>query len=166
MWAEILREFSDSPSQCRVVRFLLENGFGVNEDGRIVCNDVEIPATHIGKAIETDRRVVDATARRILAVPALRKVFTHMRASPDLSQVAGALDLSVITLIPKDAQQKGIVGAAVAVLVNRELAIRQIFVTDPYYAEEPKLVMILDEKVPPVVFEELRALPQVKQLII
>lgn len=166
MWAEIIREFSDSPSQARVVRFLLENGFGVNEDGRIVCNGIEIPATHIGKAIDTDRRVVDATARRILGVPAFRDVFTHMRASPDLSQVAEALELAVITLIPKDAQQKGIVGAAVAVLVNHDLAIRQIFVTDPYFAEEPKLVMILDEKAPPVVFEELRALPQVKQLII
>ncbi len=166
MWADIIREFSDSPSQCRVLRFLLENGFGVNEDGRIVCNGIEIPATHIGKAIDTDRRVVDATARRILGIPGLREIFTRMRALPDISQVAEALGLAVITLIPKDAQQKGIVGAAVAVLVNHDLAIRQIFVTDPYFAEEPKLVMIVDGKVPPQVFEDLRALPQVKQLII
>ena len=38
MWADISREFADSPSQTRVVRFLLENGFGINEEGRIVCN--------------------------------------------------------------------------------------------------------------------------------
>lgn len=167
MWADISREFADSPSQSRVVRFLLENGFGINEEGRIVCNSIEIPATHIGRAIETDRRVVDATARRILKNPGLREIFTRMRAAPDLSRVAEALGLSVITLLPKDAQEKGIVGAAVKVLVDHDLSIRQIFVTDPYLAEEPKLVMIVDEeKVPASVYEDLRALPQVKQLII
>ncbi len=167
MWADISREFADSPSQTRVVRFLLENGFGINEEGRIVCNGVEIPATHIGRAIETDRRVVDATARRILENPELREVFIRMRAAPDLSRVAEALGLSVITLYPKDAQQKGIVGAAVKVLVDHDLSIRQIFVTDPYLAEEPRLVMIVDgRRVPASVYEDLRALPQVKRLII
>jgi uncharacterized protein len=167
MWADLTREFADSPSQGRVVRFLLENGFGVNDEGRIVCNGVEIPATHIGKAIDTDRRVVDATARRILGNPGLREVFTRMRASPDLSLVAEVLGLSVITLLPKDAQQKGIVGAAVQVLIDHDLSIRQIFVTDPYLSEEPKLVMIVNEsRVPPSVYECLRSLPQVRQLII
>lgn len=167
MWADISREFADSPSQSRVVRFLLENGFGINEEGRIACNGIEIPATHIGRAIDTDRRVVDATARRILENPEFREVFLRMRAAPDLSRVAEALGLSVITLYPKDAQQKGIVGAAVKVLVDHDLSIRQIFVTDPYLAEEPKLVMIVDEaRVPASVYEELRALPQVDRLVI
>lgn len=167
MWADISREFADSPSQARVLRFMLENGFGINEEGRIVCNGIEIPATHIGRAIDTDRRVVDATARRILKNPWLRKIFTRMRAAPDLSKVAEALGLSVITLLPKDAQEKGIVGAAVEILVDHGLSIRQIFVTDPYLSEEPKLVMIVDEeKVPASIYKELRALPQVRQLII
>ena len=167
MWAEISREFADSPSQARVLRFLLENGLGVNEEGRITCNDIEIPATHIGRATGTDRRVVDATARRILANPGLREIFIRMRAAPDLSLVAEALGLSVITLLPKDAQEKGIVGAAVKVLVDHDLSIRQIFVTDPYLAEEPKLVLIVDEDlVPASVYKDLKALPQVKQLII
>ncbi len=167
MWADISRVFADSPSQTRVVRFLMENGFGINEEGRITCNGIEIPATHIGRAIETDRRVVDATARRILDNPELRRVFTRMRAVPDLSGVAEALGLSVITLYPKDAQQKGIVGAAVKVLVDHDLSIRQIFVTDPYFAEEPRLVVIVDEqRVPASVYEDLRALSQVKRLVI
>ncbi|MFA7562700.1 MAG: regulator of amino acid metabolism, contains ACT domain protein [Methanoculleus sp.] len=167
MWADISREFADSPSHGRVIRFMLENGFGINEEGRIVCNGIEIPATHIGRAIETDRRVVDATARRILDNPGLRELFLRMRAAPDLSLVAEALGLSVITLYPKDAQQKGIVGAAVEVLVEHNLSIRQIFVTDPCLAETPRLVMIVDEpRIPASVYEDMRALPQVKQLVI
>ena len=63
MWSDIIHEFADSPSQSKVVRFLLENGFGINNDGRVTCNGIEVPATQIAKAIGSDRRVVDATAQ-------------------------------------------------------------------------------------------------------
>lgn len=85
MWSDIIHEFADSPSQGRVVRFLLENGFGVNDEGRICCNGIEIPATSVAKAIGSDRRVVDSTARRILERPFLREIFLNMRATPDLT---------------------------------------------------------------------------------
>jgi hypothetical protein len=166
MWSDIIHEFADSPSQSRVVRFLLENGFGVNADGRISCNGIEIPATAIAKAIGSDRRVVDSTAHRILGLPEFRDIFLNMRATPDLSHVAEALGYSVITVLPKNANERGIVGAAVRVLSENHLSIRQIFVTDPQFSEEPKLVIIIEEPLPHGVIEKIRALPQVKQVII
>jgi len=166
MWSDIIHEFADSPSQSRVVRFLLQNGFGVTEDGRISCNGIEVPATAVAKAISSDRRVVDSTAHRILARPMLREIFINMRATPDLSHVAEALGFSVITVLPKNATERGIVGATVRVLSEFHLSIRQIFVTDPYLSEEPKLVIIVEEPLPPGVVEKIRALPQVKQVII
>jgi predicted regulator of amino acid metabolism with ACT domain len=166
MWSDIIHEFSDSPSQSKVVRFLLENGFGINNDGRVTCNGIEIPATQIAKAIGSDRRVVDATAQRILTIPSLREIFIRMRATPDLSNVAESLGLTVITVLPKNASERGIVGAAVRVLSGHNLSIRQIFVTDPQFSEEPKLVIIVDELLPHGVIEEIRALPQVKKVII
>jgi uncharacterized protein len=166
MWSDIIHEFADSPSQSRVVRFLLENGFGVTEDGRISCNGIEMPATAVAKAIGSDRRVVDSTARRILERPMLRDIFLNMRATPDLSKVAESLGFVVITVLPKNANERGIVGAAVRVLSNHLLSIRQIFVTDPEFSEEPKLVIIVEDSLPRGVIEEIRALPQVKQVII
>jgi len=166
MWADILRKFSDSPSQALVVRFLLENGFSINKSGRVMCNGIELPATHISKAIGTDRRVIDATARRILAMPEISDIFLNLRVTPDLSRVAESLNLAVITVLPKDAGEKGIVGSAVKVLTDHDLSIRQIFVTDPLLSEDPKLVIIIDGEIPPVVYEELKSLPQVRQLII
>lgn len=166
MWDRIIAEFSDMPSQLLVARALLENGFGITNDAKVHCNGFEIPATHIGRMIGVDRRVVDSTARHILDSPNIRDIFLNMRATPDLSRVAGILDLSVITLLPTDAKEKGIVGDAVRVLVEHELTIRQIFVTDPLLSEEPKLVMIIEDRVPGEVYEKLRALPQVRQLII
>ena len=166
MWSDIIHEFADSPSQSKVVRFLLENGFGINNDGRVTCNGIEVPATQIAKAIGSDRRVVDATAHRILTIPSLREIFIRMRATPDLSNVAESLGLTVITVLPKNASERGIVGAAVRVLSGHNLSIRQIFVTDPQFSEEPKLVIIVDELLPHGVIEEIRALPQVKKVII
>jgi predicted regulator of amino acid metabolism with ACT domain len=166
MWSDIIHEFSDSPSQSRVVRFLLENGFGVTDDGRISCNGIEMPATAVAKAIGSDRRVVDATARRILERPMLRDIFLNMRATPDLSKVAESLGFTVITVLPKNANERGIVGAAVSVLSDHQLAIRQIFVTDPEFSEDPKLVIIVEDPLPAGVIEQIRALPQVRQVII
>ena len=161
-----MKEFADSPAQARVAKFLLENGLGVNDAGKVVVNGVEIPATHIAEAIGADRRVVDATARRILSLDALSPVFRSMRATPDLSRVAEALGLSSFTVIPRNAQEKGIVSAVVKVVYGQNLTIRQIFVTDPYFSEEPKLVVIIDEKIPRGLVEKIRNLPQVKQVII
>ena len=148
------------------MRFLLENGFGVTEDGRISCNGIEMPATAVAKAIGSDRRVVDSTAHRILERPLLRDIFLNMRATPDLSRVAESLGFTVITVLPKNANERGIVGAAVRVLSDHNLSIRQIFVTDPQFSEEPKLVIILENPLPNGVIEKIRALPQVKQVII
>jgi predicted regulator of amino acid metabolism with ACT domain len=166
MWSDIIREFTDSPSQSRVVRFLLENGFGVTEDGRISCNGIEVPATAVAKAIGSDRRVVDATAHRILERPFLRDIFLNMRATPDLSKVAESLGFFVITVLPKNASERGIVGSVVQVLSHFDISIRQIFVNDPEYSEEPRLVIIIEENLPVGVIEQIRALPQVKQVII
>jgi predicted regulator of amino acid metabolism with ACT domain len=166
MWSDIIHEFADSPSQSRVVRFLLENGFGVTEDGRISCNGIEMPATAVAKAIGSDRRVVDSTAHRILERPNLRDIFLNMRATPDLSRVAESFGFTVITVLPKNANERGIVGAAVRVLSENLLSIRQIFVTDPQFSEEPKLVIIVEDPLPIGVIEKIRALPQVKQVII
>jgi len=166
MWSDIIHEFTDSPSQSRVVRFLLENGFGVTEDGRISCNGIEVPATAVAKAIGSDRRVVDATAHRILERPFLRDIFLNMRATPDLSKVAESLGFFVITVLPKNASERGIVGSVVQVLSRFDISIRQIFVNDPEFSEEPRLVIILEENLPVGVIEQIRALPQVKQVII
>jgi predicted regulator of amino acid metabolism with ACT domain len=166
MWAEIMEEFSDSPSQARIVKFMLENGFGVNESGKVVCNGIPIPATQIAAATSSDRRVVDATVHRILGHSTLGQIFLSMQATPDLSKVAGCLGLTVITVIPVDASRKGIVGAAVKVLTDHDLTIRQIFVTDPYFVEAPRLVIIIEGTLPPGTIEELRALPETRHLII
>ena len=83
-----------------------------------------------------------------------------------VSRVAESLGFTVITVLPKNANERGIVGAAVRVLSDHQLSIRQIFVTDPEFSEEPKLVIIVEDPLPAGVIEKIRALPQVRQVII
>ena len=68
--------------------------------------------------------------------------------------------------MPRDANERGIISAAVRVLSHHSLAIRQIFVTDPGFSEDPKLVIILEDPLPAGVVNEIRALPQVRKVII
>lgn len=166
MWNKILSLFKDFPSQQRVVRFLIENGFGISEEGKVNANGTEISASALARVINVDRRVVDTTVKHIMEFEELKPVFTHLKVTPDLTDVAKNLGLSVITVIPKNAGSKNIVASAVSVIASHDLNLRQIFVTDPYFVENPKLVIIIDGKIPPAAIEELYALDFVDSIII
>ena len=166
MWQRILELFADSPSQQKVVRFLLENGFGISREGKVVVNDIEITASALSRAVKVDRRVVDTTIRRISEFSELEPVFTRLRVTPDFTDVAKYLGLSVITILPKNAGDKNIVSSAVSVLAEYDLPLRQIFVTDPYAAEKPRLVIIIDGQLPGDALQKLKSLPAVDSIIL
>lgn len=166
MWQRILELFSDSPSQQKVVRFLLENGFGISGDGKVMVNDVEITASALSRAVKVDRRVVDTTIKRIREFQELEPVFTRLRVTPDFTDVAKHLGLSVITILPKNAGDKNIVSSAVSVLASYDLSLRQIFVTDPYAVEKPRLVIIIDGQLPADALQKLKNLPAVDSIIL
>ncbi|HJJ58611.1 MAG TPA: regulator of amino acid metabolism, contains ACT domain protein, partial [Methanocorpusculum sp.] len=96
----------------------------------------------------------------------LRTIFANLRVTPDFTNVAKDLGLSVITILPKNAGDKNIVASAAGVLASFDLTLRQIFVTDSYAAENPKLVIIIDGKLPAEALEMLRELPAVKSIIL
>jgi predicted regulator of amino acid metabolism with ACT domain len=164
MWHEILDHFSDSPSQAMVVSFLATNGFGVTTNGKIACNGIPVAATQVAQKIGVDRRVIDLTVHRILNTPELASIFLNMRATPDISLLAEYLGLYPITIIPKDAKEEGIIGATVAILSAEHISLRQIFVTDPYLSETPKLVIIAEQPIPAQVIRALRDLPSIKTI--
>ncbi|MEF8883334.1 MAG: amino acid-binding protein, partial [Halapricum sp.] len=111
MFDEIMEKFEDSPSQQQVIRLLLERGFSVNDEGRVVSGGIEIPNTGIAREIGVDRRVVDATTDAILADEELRRIFQNISAIPSLMDLAPVLDLTVLTVTVDDAEDSGIVAA-------------------------------------------------------
>src|SRR6056297_1967039 len=144
MFEEIMEKFSDSPSQQEVIRLLLERGFSVNDDGRVVSGGIEIPNTGIAREIGVDRRVVDSTTDALLADEELRRIFQNISAVPSLMDLAPVLDLTVVTVEVGDADSPGLVADVTGLIAEEGLTIRQVISDDPEFADEPKLYVILD----------------------
>lgn len=166
MWSEILARFKGYPAQEKVLRLLLERGFQVSKKGRVVSGGIEIPHTQIAREIGVDRRVVDATVEFILKDENLSKLFQNLKSIPFLRDVAPALNLGVIIIIPKNAARPGIVAEVTAVLAKNEISIRQVVTDDPYLTEDPKLTIVTDKKVPGEVVGELTNCPTVKSVTV
>ena len=163
-FTRIMEKFENSPSQQAVIRLLLERGFSVNDEGRVVSGGIEIPNTGIAREIDVDRRVVDATTDAILEDPELRRIFQNISAVPSLKDLAPVLDLTVLTVYVNDADEPGIVAEVTGLLADRGISIRQTVSEDPDFTDEPTLTVITETELPGDVINEVRALPFVRKL--
>jgi predicted regulator of amino acid metabolism with ACT domain len=164
MFDEIMAKFEGSPSQQRVIRLLLERGFSVNDGGRVVSGDIEIPNTQIAGEIDVDRRVVDSTTDAILSDPELRRIFQNISQIPSLMDLAPVLDLTVLALEPDDAEQPGIVAEVTSLIADRDISIRQTVSEDPEFTDEPRLYVITEQDLPGDLINEVKALPYVHSI--
>jgi predicted regulator of amino acid metabolism with ACT domain len=161
---EIMEKFADSPSQQRVIRLLLERGFSVSDEGRVVSGGIEIPDTGIAREVDVDRRVVDATTSAILADEELRPIFQNISAIPSLMDLAPVLDLTVLTVAVRDAEEAGIVAQVTSAIADRGISIRQTLSEDPEFTDEPVLYVITDGDLPGDLINEIREMPFVRRI--
>jgi len=166
MFDEIMRKFEGSPSQQEVIRLLLERGFSVNDEGRVVSGGIEIPNTGIAREVGVDRRVVDSTTDVILDDPELCRIFQNISQIPSLMDLAPVLDLSVLTVEVHDADQPGIVATVTTMLAERDISIRQTITEDPEFTDDPKLYVITDDPLPGDLLTELSDLPFARRVSI
>jgi hypothetical protein len=166
MFDEIMRKFEGSPSQQAVIRLLLERGFSVNDDGRVVSGGIEIPNTGIAREIGVDRRVVDSTTDAILDDPELRRIFQNISSIPSLMDLAPVLDLTVLTVEVDDADAPGIVATVTSHIAERDISIRQTISEDPEFTDDPKLYLITDSELPGDLLTELSNLDFVRRVSI
>jgi len=164
MFEEIMGKFDDSPSQQAVIRFLLERGFSVNDDGRVVSGGIEIPDTGIARELGVDRRVVDSTTDAILDDPELRRIFQNISSIPSLMDLAPVLDLTVLTVEVRRADAPGIVAEVTGLIADRDISIRQAISEDPEFTDDPKLYVITGADLPGDLLVEIRELPYVRRI--
>ncbi len=147
MWTVIQEKFRNHPAQEKVIRLLLERGFQINDEGRVVSGSIEIAHTQIANEIGVDRRVVDATCETILKNKQLMQIFKNVRTMPFLVDVAPYLGLGVIIIMPDNAARKGLLGSVATAVAEHGIIIRQAVSDDPYITENPKLTIITEGKV-------------------
>ncbi|WP_313692553.1 amino acid-binding protein [Halorarum halobium] len=164
MFDEIMGKFEGSPGQQAVIRLLLERGFSVNDEGRVVSGGIEIADTGIAREADVDRRVVDATTTAILEDEELRRIFGNITAVPSLMDLAPVLDLTVLTVEVGDPDASGIVADITTMLAETGISLRQVLSDDPEFADDPKLYVITDAEVPGDLLVEIRELPYVRSV--
>ncbi|WP_266079360.1 amino acid-binding protein [Haladaptatus caseinilyticus] len=164
MFDRIMQKFEGSPSQQQVIRLLLERGFSVSDEGRVVSGGIEIPNTQIAREIGVDRRVVDSTTDAILADEELRRIFQNISSIPSLMDLAPVLDLSVLTIEVLDADEPGIVATVTSLLADNDISIRQTISEDPEFTNDPRLYLVTDEDLPGDVLNELKNLEFIRQI--
>jgi predicted regulator of amino acid metabolism with ACT domain len=148
MWQDILTKFKRFPAQEKVIRLILQRGFQINDEARVVSGHIEIPHAQIAKELDVDRRVVDTTAQAIREDEALRKVFKNVHSITFLGDVAPILGLGVIEITPVNAAKTGLLGDVASTVAGFGLSIRQAVSDDPYFVESPKLTIITEGKIP------------------
>ncbi len=159
-----MEKFEGSPSQQAVVRLLLERGFSINDEGRVVSGGIEIPNTQIAREIGVDRRVVDSTTGALLEDDELRDIFRNISAVPSLMDLAPVLDFTVVRVKPTDADAAGIVARVTEIVAEEGLSIRQVLSDDPEFADEPMLYLILDSEPSGDLLKAIHDLPHVREV--
>ena len=165
MW-EILAKFRRFPAQEKVIRLILQRGFQVSENGRVISGEIDIPHAQIAKELDVDRRVVDTTAAAIREDEELWKIFRNIRSMTFLGEVAPVLGLGVIQITPVDASKTGILGNVASAVASYGLSIRQAISDDPYFVEDPKLTIITDGRIPGDLVRLLTEIAGVKKVTV
>jgi predicted regulator of amino acid metabolism with ACT domain len=165
MWKAISKYFSKYPSQAKVARLLLRNGFSVR-DQRIYAGEVEVADTAIARAVGVDRRVVRSAVMTISQDKQLSKFFSKLLPTNYFKDVAPVMGWSAIEIISNDAHQPGILASVSSIISDAGISIRQAIVDDPETTEEPRIFIITESTVPPELIPRLRSAKGVKSITI
>ncbi|MEM3381035.1 MAG: amino acid-binding protein [Candidatus Bathyarchaeia archaeon] len=164
MWNKIAKHLEGHPERLDVARLLVETGLSIR-DGRIYCNQIEIPTVRIAKAAGVDRRTVGKTIQTITSNPELREIFARMRsAGLSLREIAKYLGFGVLEITPHDPHAVGILAKASTLIAEENISIRQAIVDDPELSPEPKLTLIAETMLPGDLIPKVLKIPGIAKV--
>ena len=148
VWNRIAKYLETHPERLSVAKLLVENGLSVR-NGKIYCNEVEVPPIRVARVSKVDRRTVAETIKVIEGNPDLQVIFKNLRsAGHSLKEIARHLNLGVVEITPVDAKIPGILARSATLIAEKNISIRQAIVDDPELSPEPKLTLIAETKIP------------------
>ena len=148
MWNRVVEHLKGHPERLSVAKVLIENGLSIR-NGKIYCNEIEIPPIRISRVAKVDRRTVAETIKAIKKSPELKVIFEGIKsAGLSLKEIARHLNLGVVEITPVDAKIPGILAKSASIIAQRNISIRQAIVDDPELSPEPKLTLIAEAKIP------------------
>ena len=157
--------FRGRGAQKRVAEHMLRHGYGVNEDGDLVCGGVKLNVSSLAELLSVDRRVVKSTVEAIMDDGFLREVYSRISPTVYLRDAAGALGFGVFQVIPVDASAKGIVADVSRVLAENEVGLRQVVADDPML-EDPQLTVVTEKPINKELLDKLLKLNGVEKITV
>ena len=149
--------FAGKRAALRVVSAMLRLGIRVDGKGKLYCDTIELAPAKIGRAMGVDRRVVIETAREIAQDPKLLEIFSSLFPISNVSRAAKYFGHDVIE-IDADPNTVGLTAKVTSVRARHKVGIRQIITDDPDLYPEPKMMVVVQGKLPRKAVDELRAL--------
>jgi hypothetical protein len=165
MWRNIAKYFNKYPKRKRVAQKLLEYGLQV-KNNKIYCGEIELSNSKIARALNTDRRSIDYTIDVITEQPELNKVFSKLRPTCHLKDVAPEMKWGVIEIIPEDPSIPGILAEVATIIADNNISVRQAIVDDFELSEEPRLFIVTEKQIPGLLIPKIRKAKGVKAVLI
>lgn len=144
---------------------LLQNGMRV-EGGRAFCGSVEQGDSAIGRACGVDRRVVRTTLERISASPELNAVFSKLKSTLSMVDLAPEIGCSSIIITPTNSRMPGILADVTRVLYSHGVSVRQAMVNDCGDEGKAVLEVVVYSRMPPEAIGELKLCRGVDSILI
>ncbi|MGC8663590.1 MAG: hypothetical protein ACP5SF_03725 [Thermoplasmata archaeon] len=157
--------FKDSPSKLKVAKKMVIYGLSI-KNGKVYCNDIEVPYKSIAKACNVDQRVVKSTVESILSNKDILNIFSKLEASVNLKDVAGEIGFGVLVISAYDPKEPGIIAAVSKIIADFKINIRQAIVEDPEFIDEPKLYIITEETLPGEIIPKIKNIKNIKSITI
>ena len=165
MWKQFANFFNQYPKRRKIAQKMLEYGLRI-KDNKIYCGEIELSDSKIARAFNVDRRAITATIDVILNKPELNKVFSELKPTCHLKDVAPNMNWGVIEIIPEDPSIPGIVADVATIIANNNISIRQAIVDDFELSEEPRLFIITEKQLPGILIPKIRKAKGVKAVLI
>lgn len=158
-------KFSNYPSQEKVATLLIEQGIRV-EGGKAYSGPIVQSDSAIGRACGVDRRVVRATLERISSTPELDAIFSKLKCTLSMVDLAPEIGCSSIIITPTDSTMPGILAEIMDVLYKAGISVRQAMVDDSGNVNTATLVVVVFGKLPANVLPELKSCRGVASILI
>lgn len=165
MWKKIAKYFNKYPKRRKLAQKLLEYGLRVS-DNKIYCGEIKLSDSGIARAFDIDRRIITSTIKTIMKQKDLQRVFSRLKSTCHLKDVAPEMNWSVIEIIPDNPSMSGILADVATIIANNNISIRQAIVDDFELSEEPRLFIIAEKQIPGMLIPKIRNAKGVKAVVV
>ena len=160
MWERIETEFLKMPSQADIAKYMLETGIRI-EGNKLFFDKVAMSNSQLANALGKDKRVVGSTIKTIRGNPALLAIFSKLRPTCNLFDMALDMGWGVIGLDICYTGKAGTMGEITSIIGNDGISIRQ---AQCPATSAGQLYIITDTPIPAKTIEKIKKVGDVQTI--